>query len=58
MDAAAQKWACSLIAAKKDAGVKLTSREERIWAYSRYGSAGGCCSNIAVYRPPKKPSEN
>ena len=46
VDDTQQMWACALIKAKKEAGEKLTSREEAIWAYSRHGSAASCHARV------------
>lgn len=42
MDTATEIWTAALIEAKIMAGKELTEREQRIWAYSPYGAAGGC----------------
>lgn len=63
MDAATEKWTVSLIEAKLKAGKELTDREWRIYAYSPYGTGGGChacpaVGPIDVTEVKAAPSEN
>lgn len=42
MDAATEIWTVSMIEAKLAAGKEITDREWTIYAYSPYGTGGGC----------------